>query len=146
MKIVQEIKDQGLSSTRQKLTNDEIDLTSVSALELARKARMAANRTYLAEISGGKKDRNIANSTDVKEKLMLVAARELASHVAKSTCAAAIEKANLMYQKASFTLARDEIKLQKELQKLRDAHDTAKNNLEAAKEAAILVEKELSSE
>lgn len=118
------------------------ELRHTSALELARKARMAANRAYLIELgdSYGEMINNCEHDAAVS-----IAARKLAAHVAKKTCAIEIEKAYLQYQKADFLLRQQEEPLKSALKSLQDARRMSKQNLEAAQAASKLIEKELCS-
>ena len=75
--------------------------------------------------------------------VVIEAARGLASHVAKTTCFAEIEKARLEYQRVTLLLSEEESRLKEQLQKIQNTTLRAKRNLDAALEAASLIEKEL---
>ncbi len=116
------------------------DLRSTTALELARKARIAANKAYLTEV---RSEAPIYNDRDDHGDVVIEAARGLASHVAKTTCFAEIEKARLEYQRVTLLLSEEESRLKEQLQKIQNTTLRAKRNLDAALEAASLIEKEL---
>jgi hypothetical protein len=132
--IIDEIQKKGTHTMPQErvMSDGNIDLKSLTALELARKARMAANRAYLAELGDDCANNNVG--------LVAEAARRLAKHVAKQTCSTEIEKAKILYQKVNLVASKEEAPLQRELEKIQTARDQAKNNLDAAIAAAEMVE------
>lgn len=135
-----ERKDVQISPREQAGESGNVDLRSLTALELARKARMAANKAYLTEI--GTKLPDISNQ-DQYGNLVSLAARGMAGHVAKRMCFSEIEKARLEYQKVALLLSKEEKSLKDRLEKVQSTKLRAKSNLEAAIQAADIIEKEL---
>lgn len=139
--IIQEIEEKSTSDTVcNRISSENIDLKSFTALELARKARMAANKAYLARV--GKISYEDVNNAGCSF-LVSTAAKKLASGVAKDACSAEIEKARQIYTKVNAVLSEEEAPLLRELEKIRNAKNQAKNNLEAAVSAARIIEDEL---
>lgn len=140
--IITELKGNEINVLPRERTMESgnIDLRSLTALELARKARMAANKAYLSEL--GTKSEELNNKND-QGNFVSDVAREIASHVAKTTCFSEIERARLDYQKVVLTLSKEEEKLRRELAKIENTKLQAKNNLDAAIEAASIIEKEI---
>jgi pyruvate/2-oxoglutarate dehydrogenase complex dihydrolipoamide dehydrogenase (E3) component len=138
--VIKEIKKGNSPSTLHDQLDSTIgDLKSYSALELARLARMAANRAYLLEVAGADE----VNHGCIQSKMLTQAAKKLAAHVAEQTCSTVIAKSQLVYQKINLALTQEEKALKQDLEKIRGAKELAKNNLQAAKEAVQIIEKEL---
>lgn len=121
-----------------------VDVRSSCALELSRKARIAANRAYLQAL--GSEDRNNAAGLLEDEDLVTSAAKKLASHVAKTICASEVEKARFEYQQVMHDLSKQEVPLKRELERIRNLMDAAKRNIDAAESSAKLIEREFSIE
>jgi hypothetical protein len=122
-----------------------VDVRSSCALELSRKARIAANRAYLQAL--GSEERNNASGSigEEDEALVLSAARKLAGHVAKTICATEVEKARFEYQQVIHELSKEEVPLNRELERIRNLMAAAKRNVEAAESSAKLIEQEFTS-
>jgi hypothetical protein len=123
-------------------SNQNTDLRSLTALELSRKARMAANKAYLSSLGDRSEDLNNASASLEDYALVSSAAKQLASHVAKVTCASEVDKARMNYQQVIHALAKEEAPLKSELEKIQAAKNQAKKNLEEAYNCAIEIEKE----
>lgn len=122
-----------------------VDVRSSCALELSRKARIAANKAYLQALRS--EGRNNASGLLIEnEELITSAARKLASHVAKTICASEVDKARFEYQQVMHDLAKEEMPLKRELERIRSQMDAAKRNIEAAESSAKLIEQEFSNE
>ncbi len=122
-----------------------VDVRSSCALELSRKARIAANKAYLQAL--GSECRNNASGLLVEdEELITSAAKKLASHVAKTICESEVDKARFEYQQVMHDLAKEEIPLRRELERIRSQMDAAKRNIKAAESSAELIEQEFSFE
>ena len=140
--IITEMTSKDVSSlcSERVMEHESIDLRSLTALELSRKARMAANKAYLAEIGG-----NIEKESSKNDQMKIVseAARGLASHVAKTVCSSEIEKARSEYQRVLLLLSKEEKILNEQLEQIQNTRSIAKRNLEAAIQAGAIIEKEL---
>lgn len=141
-KIVSQMtsKDADLLPRERVMEQGNVDLRSLTALELARKARMAANKAYLTEL-GTKLE--VCDTQGDHGDIVIEAAKGLAGHIAKTICFAEIEKAQLEYQRTTLLLSEEEARLKDRLEKIQSTKSRAKGNLEAALQAASIIEKEL---
>jgi len=124
-----------------------VDIRSSCALELARKARIAANKAYLQAL--GSEARNNASGTlgrnglgEDDASLVTTAAKKLAGHVARTICATEVEKARFEYKQAMHNLAKEEQPLKRELERIQTLIEAAKRNVTAAETSAELIERE----
>lgn len=125
------------------------DAEVATALELARAARIAANRAYLEQIQAT--DTNNATGKGVQDALpcdhpaVLTAAREVARIAALQACAAQKETAQQSYEQARRIRQRDEKRLLDELKIIRDQENQARQLWEAARKASDEIRIELNN-
>jgi hypothetical protein len=127
-----------------------VDSEVVTALELARLARIAANRAYLQHIASNPSD-TAATTTGaaVPEALpgnhaaVLLAAREVSRIAALQTCASQKESAWQLYEQARRKRQEEEAPLLAALEKIRHVENEARQRWEGAQRAADEIMNEL---
>ena len=128
----------------------------VTALELARLARIAANRAYLQHLSGRNINDNTfntaaGNGAAAAEALpgdhsaVLLAAREVSRIAALQTCASQKEAAWQVYENARRKRQQEEAPLLEALGKIRRVEDEARQRWEGAQRAAEEIMTELNT-